>query len=151
MISAAYGEEVLLDGPMDVVEARQWLARLLAVGETGVAWVIEVDGWPSGQAMLHSLDKKDQRARLAVGLWREADLGCGYGTRAIKLVLSHAFMDMRLHRVDLRVLAFNARAIRAYERCGFTVEGREREACRFQGAFHDDVMMSILRKEWLRT
>ena len=35
---------------------------------------------------------------------------------------------LALHRVALTVFEFNERAIRSYEKCGFVVEGRAREA-----------------------
>jgi RimJ/RimL family protein N-acetyltransferase len=47
------------------------------------------------------------------------------------------------------VLAYNKRAIRAYEKCGFVIEGREREAAFVDGAWHDDVMMGLLDHEFL--
>jgi RimJ/RimL family protein N-acetyltransferase len=37
-----------------------------------------------------------------------------------------------------------SRAIHAHEKCGFIVEGREREAAVVNGAWHDDVMMGLL-------
>ena len=44
------------------------------------------------------------------------------------LALDHAFGPLRLHRVSLRVLASNERAVKCYRACGFAEEGREREA-----------------------
>lgn len=52
----------------------------------------------------------------------------GYGREAVRRVLQHTFNDLNLHRVALRVAAYNVRAIRCYASCGFTVEGRERES-----------------------
>ncbi|RPJ99073.1 GNAT family N-acetyltransferase [Priestia endophytica] len=49
------------------------------------------------------------------------------GTEITQLVLDYAFKELRLHRVDLRVLQYNKRAIRCYEKCGFIQEGIERE------------------------
>ena len=49
-----------------------------------------------------------------------------------------------LHRIDLRVLAYNTRATRCYLRAGFVEEGREREAALVDGTWHDDVIMGIL-------
>jgi ribosomal protein S18 acetylase RimI-like enzyme len=51
--------------------------------------------------------------------------------------------------VGLTVFAFNERAIRAYEKAGFRVEGRLREAVRRDGRFWDEIAMGILRGEWL--
>ncbi len=62
-------------------------------------------------------------------------------------VLRYAFGTLDLHRVDLKVLDFNLRAIRCYLACGFREEGREREAARVDDRWHDDVIMGILAHE----
>jgi RimJ/RimL family protein N-acetyltransferase len=49
------------------------------------------------------------------------------------------------------VVDYNLRAIRAYQKCGFVVEGREREAAFVDGIWHDDVMMAILDREYAET
>jgi RimJ/RimL family protein N-acetyltransferase len=64
------------------------------------------------------------------------------------LILDHAFHDLNLHRVGIRVLAYNTRAIRSYQRCGFLIEGREREAAFVNGQWHDDVIMGLLEHEF---
>jgi RimJ/RimL family protein N-acetyltransferase len=63
-------------------------------------------------------------------------------------MLAHAFTRLALHRVALAVFEFNLRAIRSYEKCGFVVEGRAREAIFRDGRFWDEVHMSILAGEW---
>ncbi len=100
-----------------------------------------------GHVRLHSLSQTDRRARLALGLFRDADLGQGIGRQAIRLTLDHAFGPMGLHRIDLRVLAYNLRAIRCYTACGFRHEGTEREAAWIDAAWHDDWIMGILADE----
>lgn len=47
-----------------------------------------------------------------------------------------------------RVFEDNARAIRAYEKCGFQKEGRLREATYRRGRYYDQLMMSILDHEF---
>lgn len=86
---------------------------------------------------------------MAIGINNPALLGKGFGTEAITLLLRHAFEDIGLHRIGIRVLAYNKRAIRAYEKCGFTVEGRERETAYVKGSWHDDIMMGLLDREFL--
>lgn len=113
------------------------------------ARIIERDGQPVGHVRLHSLSRTDRRARLAIGMFSIAFLGQGTGRTAIGLTLDHAFGEMGLHRVDLRVLAFNTRAIRCYQACGFVHEGTEREAALIGGGWHDDWIMGILAGEHL--
>ena len=146
-IERGYGH-VRETGPMTEAEAQRWYADLLAFRDEP-SWIIEVDGRAAGGIFLHSLVVEDRRARLAIGLLAPALQGRGYGTEATMLVLAHAFGAMGLHRVDLRVLDFNVGAIACYRRCGFVVEGRERESCQVDGVWHDDVLMGILDREHL--
>ena len=74
--------------------------------------------------------------------------GHGYGTEATALMVDHAFRNLGLHRVALSVFEFNERAIRAYRRCGFVIEGRAREAIWRDGRWWDEVSMSVLAPEW---
>lgn len=131
--------------PLMAGEVSRWLDRINAHPH---AWVVEHHGRLLGEARLDGLDAYDGRARLATGLFDPAKLGQGLGRRVVRLVLQHAFEALRLHRVDLRVLAYNVRAIRCYRSCGFVEEGREREAALVAGERHDDVIMGILSREF---
>jgi [ribosomal protein S5]-alanine N-acetyltransferase len=130
--------------PITAEAASRWLDRLR---DHPHAWVVEHEGHLLGEARLDGLNEHDARARLAMGLLDPAKLGKGLGRRVVHLVLCHAFGDLKLHRVDLRVLAYNVRAIRCYRRCGFVEEGREREAVLVAGERHDDIVMGILARE----
>jgi len=56
---------------------------------------------------------------------------------------------MNLHRVDLRVLAFNDGAIASYRKCGFVQEGCERNSCWLDGQWYDETIMAVLATEFL--
>jgi RimJ/RimL family protein N-acetyltransferase len=74
--------------------------------------------------------------------------GRGLGTEAAILVLGYACDELQLHRVDLRVIEYNHRAIRIYKKVGFTVEGGERQTVFVNGEWHDDLMMAMLDREY---
>ena len=133
--------------PMTEAEAQSWYDGLLDRLDEP-CWVIEVEGHLAGIVFLQSHHVEDRRARLAIGLAAPHLQGRGYGTEAVMLVLGHAFGSMSLHRVDLRVLEFNAGAIACYRRCGFVEEGREREDCLLEGEWYDDIVMGILDREF---
>jgi RimJ/RimL family protein N-acetyltransferase len=83
-----------------------------------------------------------------MGIGDEAYWSKGYGTEALRLFLRYAFRELNLRRVSLDVFSYNPRALRCYEKCGFRVEGRIREAISKEGKRHDDIYMGILREEW---
>jgi RimJ/RimL family protein N-acetyltransferase len=43
---------------------------------------------------------------------------------------------------------YNLRAICAYLKCGFAIEGRARECAFVDGIWHDDAMMAVLDHEY---
>ncbi|WP_022722390.1 GNAT family N-acetyltransferase, partial [Rhodopseudomonas sp. B29] len=112
------------------------------------AWIIERER-PIGHARLDRVDLHDRRASFAIGILDPDELGKGYGTEAAKLVLRFAFGKLDLHRVSVRVLAYNSRAIGSYKKCGFVVEGREREAGLVNDCWHDDIIMGLLKREFI--
>lgn len=133
---------------MTMQEAEDWFKQVSS-DTSGTHWAIEYKGRFIGTARLHSLNVADRRARYAVGILDPAVLGIGLGEEVTRTVLGYGFGALDLHRIDLRVLEYNERAIRCYRRCGFVEEGREREAALVSGRWYDDVAMSILEHEWL--
>ncbi|WP_247800272.1 GNAT family protein [Bradyrhizobium sp. 191] len=112
------------------------------------AWVIEHGSRVIGEARLDRVDVQDRRASFAIGILDPHCLGRGIGTEVMRLVLRFAFEQLKLHRISVRVLAYNLRAIRAYQKCGFVIEGYEREAAFVNGHWHDDVIMGLLDREF---
>ncbi|HEY3083799.1 MAG TPA: GNAT family protein [Chloroflexota bacterium] len=106
------------------------------------------DGRYVGHVRLNFLSWRDRNARMAMGIYDRRFWSRGFGTEALRLLLRYAFDDLALHRVDLRVIAYNVRAMRCYEKCGFVREGVERECALVDGVWHDDVMMGILEDEY---
>lgn len=74
--------------------------------------------------------------------------GKGYGTEAMRILVSYAFEQMNMNRVRLFVFAFNERAIKSYEKTGFVVEGRLRQELYRNGRYYDVIQMSILKREY---
>ncbi len=126
----------------EVVE--QWL--LTRAEQTDrVDWAVHrrADDEFLGEAVLNDIDLDNRSANFRVWLL-PAHWGHGYGTEVATLALAHAFQALALHRVELSVFAFNPRAQRAYEKAGFTAEGRRRHALRWDDAWHDDLIMAAL-------
>jgi [ribosomal protein S5]-alanine N-acetyltransferase len=131
---------------MTPAEARAWYEQQQARSADPARryWAIEAEGHLVGGAGLDALKETDRKAHFVIGMFAPTHMGRGLGTEATRLVLDHAFGSMNLHRVDLRVLAFNDGAIASYRKCGFVEEGRERESCWLNGQWHDDIIMGVL-------
>lgn len=102
-----------------------------------------------GACSLWGAEAKNRDAEMSIVIGRKELWGRGLGPEAIDLLLAYGFAELNLHRVHLVVLAFNTRAIRAYEKVGFVEEGRMRERVFRDGAWHDHVIMGMLQREFL--
>jgi len=114
--------------------------------EDTVTFVVDVDGMAVGSASLFEFDSFARHAEAGISLVPEAR-GRGIGTAAITQLVEFGFVRRNLRRIHLQAIASNAGAIRAYEKAGFVVEGRQRQHAWVRGAYEDVVLMGILRSE----
>ncbi len=85
---------------------------------------------------------------VGIGIGDRDYRGKGYGTDAMRVMERYVFTELNFHRLSLNVFAYNVRALRSYEKAGFTVEGRVRECLNRDGRRSDLIFMGILKSEW---
>jgi diamine N-acetyltransferase len=100
------------------------------------------DGEPVGTTGLFEIDWRHDRSYFGILLGERR--GQGIGSEASRLVLDWAFHMLSLRNVMLEVLTWNAAAIRAYEKAGFRVIGRRRDALLANGRRWDEVLMDAV-------
>lgn len=138
------GTRAVFDRP----EIETWLAtRQEHHDRADWAAVRTEDGMFLGEAVLNELDPDNESVNYRVWLTGPHVFGQGYGTEITRLVIDFALDTVGLHRVSLGVYDFNLRAQRVYEKCGFSHEGRLREALRWEGCRHDELLMAILHTD----
>ena len=139
------------EAPMRPEEIERFFAARV-VGPDAMAMAIHeaATGRLIGSCAFSQLDGDNGSALYHITIGEKDAWGRGYGTEATRLMLDHAFGTLRLHRVALFVFEFNERAIRAYERCGFVIEGRSRESIWRDGRWWDELAMSVLESDWRR-
>lgn len=111
-----------------------------------VFFVVDVGGSAVGSAVLFDIDLLARHAEAGITLERSAR-GRGIGTAAIIQLVDFGFVRHNLRRIHLQAISSNVAAIRAYEKAGFVMEGRQREHAWVRGAYEDIVRMGILRSE----
>ena len=114
--------------------------------EDTVMFVVDVDGTAVGSASLFGFDLFARHAEAGIALAADAR-GRGIGTATIAQLVNFGFVRRNLRRIHLQAIASNIAAIRAYEKAGFVVEGRQRQHAWVRGAYEDIVLMGILRSE----
>jgi RimJ/RimL family protein N-acetyltransferase len=144
---------LFLNLPMSLAQEERWFEEMLKAPPAEQVMVIEVQqegGWtPIGNTSLMNIDWTNSLAEVGIFIGEKAFWSRGYGREAMRLMLKHGFETLNLNRVWLRVYEFNQRGIRAYEHAGFKHEGRLRQAIYKGGRYHDVLIMSALRCEWM--
>jgi len=112
------------------------------------AFIIEFNEQCIGVARFNHISETDKSATFSIGIFDPALHSKGIGTEVTKLMLQFGFEELKLHRIDLKVLDYNRRGIRCYEKCGFKVEGILRESAFIDGQYFSDIIMSILENEY---
>ena len=98
---------------------------------------LDVVDWPG----------RDAFVGLGIGETEYWSKGCG--TDVMNVLLRFAFTEINLRRVTLTVFEYNPRAIRSYEKVGFSHEGRLRKVLNEEGRRWDILFMGVLREEWM--
>ena len=120
-------------------------------GRDGTRFAIEANGQFIGQCALFNTNHTAQTCELGITIGDKAYWGQGYGRDALRLLLEYAFRYQNYRKVWLQVHAKNERAVRAYQSCGFVIEGRQREQVWSDGAYDDLLLMGVLRHDWLKS
>ncbi|HEY0047855.1 MAG TPA: GNAT family protein [Pyrinomonadaceae bacterium] len=106
------------------------------------------DGAIVGAAALSQIFRKAfQNAYLGYYL-AEKYTGCGYMTEAVRLVLSFAFKELKLHRIEASVQPENKASIAVLQRCGFTREGYSPKYLKIGGRWRDHERFAIIVEDW---
>jgi diamine N-acetyltransferase len=149
---------ILLHNPVSQTEEDGWYERMLARPVDEHVMAIEVkmppaevgeDHWKLiGSLAFDHIDWHVRMAEFGILIGDKTFWNRGYGTEAVRLLAMHGFNTLNLNCIYLHVFENNPRAIRAYEKAGFILEGRERQAEYRDGKFLDVLRMSLLKDEF---
>jgi RimJ/RimL family protein N-acetyltransferase len=148
---------ILLHNPVSQTEEDGWYERMLARPADEHVMAIDVkepaadtgeERWRLiGSLAFDHIDWHVRSAEFGILIGDKTYWNRGYGTEAVRLLCQHGFNTLNLNRIFLHVFENNPRAIRAYEKAGFTLEGRERQAEYMDGEYIDVLRMSLLKSE----
>jgi RimJ/RimL family protein N-acetyltransferase len=131
------------------LERMQEEAQQAALGRDNVFTIVErQNGCAIGRCLLFALDSINRSAMIGIFIGEKSFWGQGYANEATRLLLDYSFNLLNLHSVMLGVFSFNQRAIRSYQKLGFQMIGRRREARLIGGRPYDVIFMDMLESEF---
>jgi RimJ/RimL family protein N-acetyltransferase len=139
---------ITLPFPLPLAAELEWLDQIRA-SDSEIVFAIEtVEGELIGNCTIRGLDIRNRTGTLGIFIGKPY-WDHGYGTDAVRTICRFGFHYLNLQRIDLHVYANNPRAIRSYERVGFTLEGTLRRAQFIDGHYVDEHVMALLVDEWV--
>jgi RimJ/RimL family protein N-acetyltransferase len=118
----------------------------IAFGDAAFS-IVTRDGAHIGACGLHRASPESRSAEMGIMIGEAAYRGRGYGTDAVRALVRFGFEQMNLHRVWLQAFSFNPAGLAAYVKAGFAEEGRLRDEHYQDGAYHDVVVMALVRAD----
>jgi RimJ/RimL family protein N-acetyltransferase len=100
-----------------------------------------------GHVGLYQIDHRVRCAEFGILIGDASWWGRGVGSAVTSAVVAYGFRELNLHRIQLSVLASNERAMRMYEKQGFSREGVLRDAQFREGRFVDVILMALLESD----
>ena len=129
--------------PVSWLEHVKWVEKRLSEGiET--FFVITHDDKAIGVINLLTSNPIHRSAEFSIRIGAESDRGKGFGTEALKQLISFCWDDLNLHRLSLSVISTNKHAIKSYTKAGFVFEGELRDSAFIAGQWRDMTVMSVL-------
>lgn len=101
---------------------------------------------PAGLAELTHIDVKNASAKIFVVIGEPELFTDEFFLESLGLTTGVAFRTMNLHRLEVRVPAYNERLIRLYLSSGFETEGRLRHDHFRHGNYVDSIILSKIRE-----
>jgi RimJ/RimL family protein N-acetyltransferase len=130
-----------------IEKTRGWITRALEDSQT-CAFAIELDGRHIGNVVFDHIDRYLSNARLSVYIGDIKARGTGAGFTGMYLAIREAFVNLGLNKIWLIVHTQNTRAIAAYVKLGFQVEGLIRDDFRLDGQLVPTFHMGLLRRDF---
>lgn len=142
-------ESLFLFYPMTLEQVRDEINNLLSSRDNLTFTIVKKSTDEAvGQTSFVRIDYVSRMATFFLAIWDPVFWSRGFGTEATQLMVDYGFDILNLNRIQLHVAVENKYAIKAYEKCGFKIEGTLREAMYHHDRYCDFHLMAILRSEF---
>jgi RimJ/RimL family protein N-acetyltransferase len=102
-----------------------------------------------GLATLTDIDWKNRKASHGIKLAQKQFRTKGIGTDSVMAIMRYAFNELQLNRLEGSILLYNEGSKKLYcNKCGWVIEGTQRECVYKNGSYHDLLIVGILRSDY---
>lgn len=126
---------------------KEYLRRMIE-SQNDHLFCVMANGHLVGTVGLHECDYFNRNARIGTLIFHPDSRGKGHGTKAIRLIINHAFNKLDLHKVYVNLLADNHRRQVYFQRFGFKRESYLEKEYLLRGEYLDMIRFRLFKEEW---
>ena len=134
--------------PASVKSETEWIQKLEDRTKEIIFGIETSDGQLIGLMGVHNINWRDRTASTGALIGEKEYWGKGYGSEAKMLKLKYAFDVLNLRKICSTCIAFNERALRYQQKCGYQVEGRRKNQHFADGKYWDEILLAVYREGW---
>jgi ribosomal-protein-alanine N-acetyltransferase len=127
-----------------------WLKRLRPANQEGHLVIDSPSGNLVGVINLSEIVRGSFQSAYLGYYGFASHAGSGRMSAGMKLVLQHAFLKLRLHRVEANIQPDNPASISFVQRLGFVREGYSPRYLKIRGRWQDHERWALTREDWRR-
>lgn len=135
--------------PISSEQQNRWFDRLEFDNRNlRLAIETEEDGF-IGISNILNIDYRNRSAHHGILIGKKDMRGHGYGRDTVMTTMKYAFEELQLHRLEGDILEHNVPSYNLFlKKCGWVEEGRKRDFAYRNNRYYDQVIVSILKKEY---
>ncbi len=134
--------------PVSPKQQNDWIQSLNKSNKDIKLIVESNNGNAIGMCSLNQIDWKNRYAGIGIKLISsDAIRGKGIGTKVLKALIEYSFNELQLNRLEARIIEYNDASKKIFEKCGFKIEGVERNKIYKHGKYHNVIMVGLIRSE----
>lgn len=142
-----YLETRFLPQTMEALQG-YWQAHRDDPASPWFAICLQADGRHIGNIKLGPIQWLHRRADISLFIGDRTCWGKGYASEAIAAVRDWAFADLDLQKLNAGIYASNLSSRRAFEKCGFSLEGTLKDECFLDGTRTDVDKLGLTVAQW---
>lgn len=138
--------------PISLQDEEAWIKKVMERNPNDIilAVVLKKNDKMLGCMGLHHIDYVNRIATTGTLFGAKEEWNKGYAQESKMLLLEYAFLTLNLRKVCSTATAPNIGSIKHNKKCGYIVEGVQKDQWYRDGKYHDNVLLAVFKEDWLK-
>jgi RimJ/RimL family protein N-acetyltransferase len=132
--------------PINEEDHKKWINNQLMNPNNG-RFIIDYNDYPVGYIALTNMNPYNRSAELGIKIFDKKFHGKGIGSLSVLEIVKYGFNYLNLNRIETTILESNSKSLSLFvNKLGWNIEGKKIASVYRNGAFHNEIMVAILKK-----